>query len=329
MRGLVKSCLGSPYVTRILSRRGAGAVITLMYHDLRDDDDFGNWLRVRASDFDEQLAMLGDLGRFVGPGALADPSQLATDRLNFLLTFDDGYVNNHRLALPLLEKHRAPALFFVSTRHMIEQRTFWTDVVITAVQAARLEVLDLHDFDLGVFTFRSGDDDARWNDIQRLLVALKTVGNADHPVVADVLGYLCECHAAILDEHLPRFRPLNPGEVREMAASGWCTFGGHGHDHDILTYLDDDSLDYNLSEPRRILEEATGAPVVDLAYPNGDFDDRVLDHATTAGYTRAFTTVPGLTNADTSPLVLPRFGVGGFESPTTLRYMLNRELTRG
>ena len=329
MRKFVKSCLGNTLVTRLLSRRGPATILTLMYHDLRDNADFGNWMRVSVSNFDAQLTMLGDLDHFVGPEALADPSRLAPDRLNILLTFDDGYVNNHRLALPLLAKHRAPALFFVSTRHMAEQRIFWTDVVVTAIQATALTELDLRDFGLSIHRFHPVDDDQRWNDIQRLLVTIKMAGNADHPNVAAVLGHLCETHAAVLDEHLPRFRPLNVEEVREMAGSDWCTFGGHGHDHGILTYLDDEQLDYNLREPRRILEETTGAPVVDLAYPNGDHDQRVLEHVATAGYTRAFTTLSGLTHTDTAPLALPRLGVGGYDSTATVRYLLTRILIRG
>ncbi len=329
MRGLVKSLLGSGLITRLAARRGPARVLVLMYHDLREDDDFGNWLRVRVSDFDAQLAQLGRLGRFVGPDALADPDALDPGRLNILLTFDDGYVHNHGLALPLLAKHRAPALFFVSTRHMLEQVTFWPDVIITAVQAAALDTLDLREFGLGVHRFRPGDDEGRWDGIQRLLVAVKAVGNADHPTVAALLDHLHDRHAALLDDHLPRFRPLNAAEVGEMAASGWCTFGGHGHDHAILTYLDDENLDYNLREPRRILEEASGAPVVDLAYPNGDHDERVVARAAAAGYTRAYTVGVGLARPETPPMLLPRLGVGGYESPAVLRYRLNRLLLEG
>lgn len=328
MRRLVKACLGSPPVVRILSRRARGALVVLMYHDLREDDDFGNWMRVPVSVFDRQLAMLGRLGPFVGPEALDDPAALDPRRPSFLITFDDGYVNNRRLALPLLERHGAPALVFVSTRHMEEQRTFWTDVVVTVVQAARLEMMDLHEFDLGVFGFRREDGPGRWDDIQALLQALKSVGNADHPVVAEILGRLCEDYPALLDEHLPRFRPLKPEEAREMAASGLCRFGAHGHDHDILTYLDDARLDRNLSEPKRILEEITGAPVRDLAYPNGDHDDRVRDRAAAAGYARAYTTRPGIARPGAAPLALPRLGIGGYDALSTTRYLLNREFAK-
>ncbi len=324
MRRFVKACLGSPPVTRTLSRRARGRLVVLMYHDLREDDDFGNWMRVPASVFDRQLGMLRRLGPFVGPEALDAPEALDPRRPSFLITFDDGYVNNHRLALPLLEKHEAPALFFVSTRHMAERRTFWTDVVVTAVQAGRLEALDLHEFGLGVFGFRREDGPGRWDDIQALLSALKTVGNADHPVVAEILGRLCEDHPALLDEHLPRFRPLAPDEVRGMAAGGLCRFGAHGHDHDILTYLDDEALETNLREPKRILEDLVGAPVVDLAYPNGDHDPRVHARAAAAGYVRAYTVQPGIVPPGAAPLALPRIGIGGYDELLTTRYLLNR-----
>lgn len=41
-----------------------------------------------------------------------------------LLTFDDGYANNHAQALPLLVERSAPAVFFVATQHVAEPRNW-------------------------------------------------------------------------------------------------------------------------------------------------------------------------------------------------------------
>ena len=43
---------------------------------------------------------------------------LETDRPGILLTFDDGFANNHDVVVPLLEKFGAPAIFFVTTQHL-------------------------------------------------------------------------------------------------------------------------------------------------------------------------------------------------------------------
>ncbi len=48
----------------------------------------------------------------------------ADDRPGVLLTFDDGLANNVLNALPVLEAFNAPAVFFVSTRHVVEPRNW-------------------------------------------------------------------------------------------------------------------------------------------------------------------------------------------------------------
>ncbi len=63
---------------------------------------------------------------------------LTQDRPGVLLTFDDGFANNYTNALPVLEAFDAPALFFVTTRHVLDPkdwlpatrqmaRRYWTD----------------------------------------------------------------------------------------------------------------------------------------------------------------------------------------------------------
>lgn len=297
-----------------------------MYHDLRRDDDFPNWLRVPVSEFDRQLDWLGRVGRFVGPEQLARPQDLPRGVPHFLLTFDDGYVNNLELARPLLERHRAPALFFVSTEHLETGRPFWFDEVVTVVQAGGLAELDLAPWGLGRFRFRPGPADRRWDDIQALLTALKAQGDADDPAVAAVLEDLRRRHGGLLAEHLPRFRPLAAAEVAALDRDPWCTVASHAHRHAVLTRLPAADLDDGLRRSRRILEDLCGREVRDLAYPNGDHDARVEAAARAAGYERGYTVAPGLAGSRTPPLCIPRLGVDGVGAPWLLRWRLVRLL---
>ena len=147
--------------------------------------------------------------------------------------------------------------------------------------------------------------------MQRCLVAIKAVGNEDHPTVAGVLDRLRRDYAAVLDEHLGRYRPLTGQEVETLAASPLVEIGSHGHHHRILTRLDDDALAHSLAESRRLLEDVAGKPVCELAYPNGDHDARVRAAAVCAGYERAYTVAPGTLGAADDPLRRPRLGVAG------------------
>ena len=211
---------------------------------------------------------------------------------------------------------------------MQDRQPFWSDIVTTPIQAEGLAVLDLRDHGLGEFRFRPGDADARWQDIQALLVALKARGNEDEPVVAAVLDDLRRRYAATLARNLPRFRPMEPAEVAALAASPGCRIGSHAHRHRILTRLGDEDLAWNLGESRRLLEDLVQVPVRDLAYPNGDHDERVLRSAACAGYERAYTVAPGLLAGDSPHLARPRLGIGGTGPEWLPGFQITGELLR-
>lgn len=327
MKTFLKRQLARPAIQRRLDRPGSPRVIALMYHDVCPDGDFANWLRVPVSAFDAQLAVLSRLGRIVGPDACRDVGKLDPDVLHFLITFDDGYIGNLELALPVLERHGAAAQFFISTGPMASGEPFWSDVVTTAIQGGALRELDLTDFGLGLFRFRSEGEEA-WDDVQRCLLAVKNLGNEDHPAVLGILERLRQDHGKALDEHLPRYRPLTRAEVGRLAASPCAHVGSHGHHHRILTRLEDEALAATMVESRRLLEEITGDSVRELAYPNGNHDARVRRAALSAGYERAYTVAPGILTAADDPLLRPRLGVAGVGPDWLLAGRIGEEMLR-
>ncbi len=65
---------------------------------------------------------------------LLTPGQfLEENRSGVLLTFDDGLANNYIEALPILERYEAPAIFFVSTQHVVNPRD-WLPFARTKVR---------------------------------------------------------------------------------------------------------------------------------------------------------------------------------------------------
>jgi hypothetical protein len=164
VRGVVKNALASPRLTRWLQDSESQTMI-LTYHDLCDEDDPASWLRVSAAAFGAQLRQLAGLGRFIAPDQLFDDGDMQEPGLRFLITFDDGYRNNHRLALPLLRAHGVPALFFVSTWHLQTGEPFWFDRLVTPIQALELERLDLSRFGLRAYSFARGPAAVRWESV--------------------------------------------------------------------------------------------------------------------------------------------------------------------
>ena len=103
----------------------------LAYHrvGLAAQDPWG--LSISPQHFDEQLTVLGDLGTIVRLGDGLDDSagrRFRSHRPRFSITFDDGYVDNLRNAVELLERHDVPATVFIATA-FIDQPAFWWDVL--------------------------------------------------------------------------------------------------------------------------------------------------------------------------------------------------------
>jgi len=92
-----------------------------MYHALHPDGDVSavdiedQPYAISVSTFKRHLEQIKDYK----VGLLSDDT--ADDPPDVVITFDDGHVSNHELALPLLKQYKVPAYFFVTT-DFIESR---------------------------------------------------------------------------------------------------------------------------------------------------------------------------------------------------------------
>lgn len=109
------------------------------------------------------------------------------------------------------------------------------------------------------------------------------------------------------EESLPQ--ALDWHQVRALEASGLIRFGPHGASHAILTELDDQRLDEELSRSRNALLNGCNRPLPVYCYPNGDHDARVREHVADHDFPFALGTVGGIYRGISDPLVLPRIGI--------------------
>ena len=100
----------------------------LLYH--RVNDELRDGVTNGIEQFDSHMAILSQWAHVIDLESLIDPNfQLPVSfRPIVAVTFDDGYEDNFTVAAPILEKHRVPATFFVSTGFMDTERAFPHDV---------------------------------------------------------------------------------------------------------------------------------------------------------------------------------------------------------
>lgn len=117
-------------------------------------------------------------------------------------------------------------------------------------------------------------------------------------------------------EHERELACMGWDRLRELAASGW-EIGSHTCSHPHLPRLEEAEIATELSRSRERCEAEISAPCLSLAYPYGDFDERVVSAARKAGYRFAATIPRG--PEPPLPLRWPRVGVYLGENASRIR----------
>lgn len=320
---------------RLRGRARPRWLIVLAYHRVlpRPPDDFALDRAVVDADpvaFDRQMERLSALASPIDQGRLLDFLRGERDLPPnpVLVTFDDGYRDNREVALPLLERHRVPATFFVSTGHIERRQTYWWDRIAyllhhTAAEEARLR----YPTEL-VLRPRAEPERAR----RTLLRLVKGMSGLDlDRILVELSRALGVRWDDALDRHVADQTVMTWDDVRELHRAGMA-IGSHTRTHRILYTLSPDELDDELTGSRRDIEQAIGVAPAAIAYPAGR-SLRALPMVTAAvrraGYAAAFSTQPSpipvdrpADQAELDPLDLGRFAVDAHTSADRLGLLL-------
>lgn len=304
----------------VLLRRMSGKrLLNVMYHGVVHDDS--TWFSPRhltARKFEEQLIYLKKSFRIVPLAEAFRMRELGIrpTRHTITLSFDDGYLNNLDVALPIIEKHRVPVTFFLvgACAESEGDRLLWPDLIAALSHSGinRVSVLG------GEYRDQVETTRGTW-----LIEDLKNAMPSDRDAA---LKDLEERHR--LREVLEHIDPLvwklmGPDQVRSMASSPWVELGSHGHAHYNLGSVPLETAVRDLSRSKTALEQLTGSPLESLAFPDGSYSEAVKDAAEGLGFKRQLAVglkFPG----DLMDLrIQPRHGVSSTTSTASVLFFLN------
>lgn len=224
--------------------------------------------------------------RFVSPDDLVNG--LGPDGKYAVLTFDDGYFNN-TLALPVLAEFSVPAVFFVSTDNVRQNKNFWWDVLYRELSSRG----------------------ASHRRIYREGVALKTRRTDEiEAVLTDRFGPNAFVPRGDVD------RPFTPDELRAFAANPFVHLGNHTANHAILTNYTPEEVRSQVIDAQEAILSMTGVSPSLIAYPNGAHSHAIVETCGALGLKVGFTIRPAknavpLTSASPALLRLGRFAPFG------------------
>lgn len=247
-------------LTKDLIRQGASylkrdepALLTFLFHSIfRDESEYA------AEVIDPQQHITVDIYRqfveyfleagyeFISPPQL---DELKADGKYVLSTFDDGYYNNS-LVLPLLNEYKTPALFFVVSDNIINNKCYWWDIVFRELSKKGLK--------------------------KKVISNVKaTCKNLTHEEITIKLHKLFgpNCFQPICDID----RPFTVSELKDFSKSKLVFIGNHTRNHCLLDHCSKEVQRDQVVQCQVDLKTILGYEPETVSYPNGNYNLETLD----------------------------------------------------
>ncbi len=198
-----------------------------------------------------------------------------------MVTFDDGYLSCHDIALPILRAVGVRATFFIATAFTSERRLYWWERIALVLNQARRAG--------GTLTYPTAMPlDKNDPTLRPRLVALvKNTPNLDVDRFLDELCTELDVEwSRELEAEYANGLIMQWDHVRALARAG-MDVESHGRYHRVLQTLDDAALEDECTNSRIEIEKQLGRPVRAIAYPVGRRvarEARIRDALAAAGY---------------------------------------------
>ena len=287
----------------LLSLIGLNARLSiLIYHRVLSQSDPLSPGEDDTESFDQQMSWLAAYFKII-------PLHEAVQKLRqekllprtACITFDDGYADNAKVALPILQKYGISATFFVSTGYLDGGR-MWNDTIIELLRQAPGPMLDLSKMGLGRFEISSMSQ--REQAVNTLINKLKYL-----PLKSRQLKVEEMC--TYIPAELPNDLMMTSEQVKILHDAG-MEIGGHTVNHPILARAESSAARSEIADGKEVLESIIRSPVRAFAYPNGKpGQDYLSDHVRMVkdlGFEAAVSTSHGAARNSSDIYQLPRFG---------------------
>ena len=305
----------SLFKTGLFQKGQTGKRLILMYHGVTEKDHTGYFGRhLPAKQFEKHLTYFKkhfniiSLEELLKGSAVSSGKGSSIRKPSIALTFDDGFENNLSVALPLLEKHRIPATFYVCTFALNKQDVLYADI-IDAVRVNRKE----KELEFGHETYiRQGRHRLlNKNDGSNIYEKLVTLSARQLQKAITEFSTRYDAASALGSTDQACYRLMNEAQVKQLSSSSFAHVGSHCKEHLALSTCDEPTLKNELQGSKEALESITGKKVDSIAFPYGDHNATIVEQSKKAGYST-------LLSAGQSEFkeVLPRAGIisaGSFE----------------
>tara|TARA_R110002012_G_scaffold208631_3_gene378768 strand:+ start:173 stop:1159 length:987 start_codon:yes stop_codon:yes gene_type:complete len=196
--------------------------------------------------------------------------------LNIALTFDDGYLNNFKYAVPILEKYNIPASFYITTIH--EKANFlWADFLDIVSFHSKKETINFK----GKTYVKNGKNEFINNGISLKKLA-KTLPYEDIESLYEI--FKLEWNCLPLKKLEDYWKLMSSEQIKAISDHPFFTIGAHGETHTNLKKINYSTANAEIKQSKLVLETICKTTVNEFAFPFGYYSSETIDYCKAIGF---------------------------------------------
>jgi peptidoglycan/xylan/chitin deacetylase (PgdA/CDA1 family) len=272
---LVESGLNTHY-----KKRGKSQII--MYHGIdRFEDKQFNSRFISKENFEAQIILFKEKFDIVDLETYHKNPISTNGKLRIAITFDDGYQNNYNYALPILDKHKVPATFFITGLNNTPYSIIWSDFydlfrVLTNKPSFIFNGTS-YSKKKNHYLTQSGQPFASnfKLDLRPMSVKMEELFQIGGTEMKAVLNN---------PKYNDYWKLMTDTEISSCSKSKYVKIGSHAFTHCNLGNISNEDAILELTKSKAYLEMLCEYEINTIGYPDGSYTEQLLSESLNVGF---------------------------------------------
>lgn len=306
---------------KLLSNSSSNRLLNIYYHGVVEkDSNYFSPRHMQKEQFDRQMKYFKanfDIITIKEAFEIKN-NKIELKRPTITISFDDGYLNNLTTALPILNKYDINTTFFISgiVTNSEVNKYLWTDILAFAKYFCMESNIVLQGVEFVDFKEKSSK-----KSIKDFL-KIKSPSYRDESIKQ--LIDLCKINERKFEVTDEIWKLLSKNELVELSRNKNVEIGSHGYNHYNLGDVELKDAIIDIKKSKISLEEALNKEIDMICYPDGSYNQAVLDACIDIGFKHNICCDYRGSNDSVNPNIINRYGLSNTTTYSSNIFFVNK-----
>jgi peptidoglycan/xylan/chitin deacetylase (PgdA/CDA1 family) len=262
-----------------LLKKTRGARIVVYHGICQADHTRFNSVFLRLKTFEEHLRFYKKYFNVISLDDFYN-ERFSKDQFNICITFDDGFANNYKYVLSLINKYQVPMTFFITGIRDTGGDILWNDflAIVQKYGPQKFEFLNEQFYKNKYGRYVSNASNKYLTD------QLREEGFESKEQIMNFLEPIVPFKANLNEKDY--WLQMTRDEIMELSTCPFATLGSHGYYHNDLSKIPIADASNEMVNTKKFLENITGKEINSIAFPYGAYTREVVSQAKLTGYNK-------------------------------------------